>query len=89
MISTQLCLVRRYTPPGLANPVASLAVCLLSPIPTAHDSPVRSATARRTSRATASGSSVSTPRNASSHPATSTTTGNSRNTAITRSETSS
>jgi len=67
----------------LAKPVASFARCLLSPTPTEQISPVASPTAICTSRASASGSSVSAPTNASSQPHTSTSTGNPRSVAIT------
>src|SRR6266545_1934759 len=70
-------------PAGLANRVAILARCLVSPMPTEHASPVVSATVRRTVVASSSGSSTSAPTNASSHPHTSTTTGNAFNAAIT------
>ena len=75
MTSTQLCLVSRYMPAGLANPVAILARSRLSPMPTEQARPVASRTARWTSAASASGSPVSAPRKASSQPSTSTTAG--------------
>ena len=87
MTSHQLSWVSRKMPPGLPKPVASLARNLLSPMPTAQESPVSAATAALTASASACGSPVPVPRNASSHPSTSTTTGNSRRVVITRSET--
>ena len=77
--------VSRATPPGLANPVAVFACSFVSPIPTAHVSPVAASTAAlHVAGRSASGSSVRTPTNASSQPHTSTTTGNDRSVAITR-----
>ena len=78
--------VRRAMPPGLAKPVAVLAWRRVSPMPTAHVSAVAATTRALTSAANASGSSVSTPMNASSQPHTSTTAGNDRSTAITSSD---
>ena len=86
IVANQLCRVSRNVPAGLPNSVAILARNVLSPMPTVHDSPVRSATACWTSCASASGSSVTAPRNASSHPMTSTTTANDRSTVITSSD---
>ena len=74
MTAYQFSSVSRNTPRGLPKSVAILARGLLSPMPTEQCSPVALSTAILTSRANASGSSVSTPRNASSHPSTSTTT---------------
>ena len=65
------------------NLVASLARILSSPIPTEQDSLVRACTARRSSAANCSGSSVYAPTKHSSQPHTSTTTGNARSVSIT------
>ena len=74
-------------PPGLANPVAVLAWSFVSPMPTAHDSCVASRTAAPARRGPARWGSVGrVPRNASSHPSTSTTTGSDRSVAITSAE---
>lgn len=70
MTSSQFSAVSRNTPCGLPNPVATFARTSVSPMPTLQCSRVRSSTARRTASAYASGSSVSTPRNASSQPST-------------------
>ena len=72
------------TPRGFANALPSLARCFESPTPIEHHRSVRSSTSRCTSRASASGSSVSTAMNASSHPSTWTTAGNVRRVSITR-----
>ena len=87
--SNQLANVSRNTPAGLPNPVAILACSLFSPIPTVQSSSVAERTRAASDQAKASGSSVSTPRNASSQPSTSTTAPVDRSTAITVSETSS
>ena len=76
----------RKTPAGLPNPVASLACSVFWPMPTLHSSRVAVRTRSWTSRASASGSSVSTPRNASSQPSTWTTASNVRSVAITSAE---
>jgi hypothetical protein len=98
MTSSQLAAVRRKTPspapgfadPGFANSVASLARSMLSPTPTEQCSRVRSRTSARIAPASASGSPVSAPTKASSHPITSTTTpGRARSVAMTSSDTSS
>jgi len=89
MTENQVADVSRNTPAGFPNPVASLACSLLSPIPTEHDSSVAASTRSRTSRANDSGSDVSTPRNASSQPSTSTTAPVSRSTSMTTADTSS
>jgi hypothetical protein len=81
--ATQLSRVSSYTPAGFANPVASFARSVLSPIPTEQDSDVRASTSRWISRASAHGSCVDTPRNASSQPSTWTTASNERSVAIT------
>ena len=73
-------------PRGLPKSVAILARSLLSPIPTEQCSPVASSTAARTSSAKPCGSSVSTPRNASSQPSTSTGTSKPRSVSITRAD---
>ena len=73
-------------PAGLPNSVAILARTLLSPMPTEQCSRVSRRTASCARRASASGSSVRAPRNASSHPSTSTTTPSDRSVAITWSE---
>ena len=86
IVGSHVAHVRRATPPGLANPVAVFACSLVSPIPTAHVSPVSAWTRCCTDRASASGSSVTAPRKASSQPHTSTTTGNDRSVAMTRAE---
>ena len=86
MISIHSRRVMRAMPPGLANPVAVFASSLVSPIPTAHRSPVAANTVACSWRAKPSGSSVFTPTNASSQPHTSTTAPSDRNAAITRSE---
>ncbi len=86
--SAQFSRVSRKTPAGLARGEAVFARSLLSPIPTEHERWVRSLTRRWISAATASGSSVSVSRKASSQPATSSTPGSSRRTAMTRSEAS-
>ena len=49
-------------PAGLANPVATLARCLLSLMPTEHDSPVASEITVRICSASSAGSSTSAPR---------------------------
>jgi len=87
--SNQFANVSRNTPAGLPNPVAILACSLFSPIPTVQSSCVSSRTIRASDRAKASGSSVSTPTNASSQPSTSTTAPAERSTSITVSDTSS
>ncbi len=81
--------VSRNTPAGLPNPVAILACSLFSPIPTVQSSWVAARTRVASDRAKASGSSTSTPTNASSQPSTSTTAPLDRSTPITDSETSS
>jgi hypothetical protein len=85
----QLPNVSRNTPAGFPNPVAILACSLFSPIPTVQSSCVASRTRAASDRAKASGSSTSTPRNASSQPSTSTTAPEARSTSITESEASS
>ena len=87
--SNQFANVSRNTPAGLPNPVAIFACSLFSPIPTVQSSCVCSRTRRASDRAKASGSSTSTPMNASSQPSTSTTAPVDRSTSITVSETSS
>src|SRR5580704_16880171 len=87
--SNQLENVSRNTPAGLPNPVAILACSLFSPIPTVQSSSVASPTLRASDRAKASGSDVSTPRNASYQPSTSTTAPEVRSTSMTEAETSS
>ena len=81
--------VSRNTPAGLPNPVASLAWSLLSPMPTVQCSRVASSTRAWSVRANRSGSGMSTPRNASSQPITSTTAPESRSTSMTWADTSS
>src|SRR5580658_1928354 len=81
--------VSRNTPAGLPNPVAILACSLFSPIPTVQSSWVAACTRAAKDRANASGSDVSTPRNASSQPSTSTTAPEARSTSMTEAETSS
>ena len=81
--------VSRNTPAGLPNPVAILACSLFSPIPTVQSSWVAARTRAASDRANASGSDVSTPRNASSQPSTSTTAPEARSTSMTEAETSS
>ena len=54
--------VSAKTPAGLPNPVATLARCLLSLMPTEHDSPVSAATTVRMRSASSKGSSTSAPR---------------------------
>ena len=71
--SNQLSRVSRNMPRGLPNSVAILARTLVSPMPTEQCSPVAASTSAWIVRATASGSSVSMPTNASSQPSTSTT----------------
>ena len=66
--SIQFASVRVYTPAGFANPVATLARCLLSLIPTEHDKPVAEEMTVRTCSASSPGSSTSAPRYASSQP---------------------
>ncbi len=85
----QLRNVSRNTPAGLPNPVAILACSLFSPIPTVQSSRVSSRTRKASDRAKPSGSSTSTPTNASSQPSTSTIAPEDRSTPITVSETSS
>ena len=68
MTAIQVSAVSRCTPAGLANPVAVLARSLVSPMPMEHGSPDASRTRRRSPSARVSGSSVSPPTNASSHP---------------------
>ena len=87
--SNQFANVSRNTPAGLPYPVAILACSLFSPIPTVQSSCVASLTPRASDRANPSGSSVSTPTNASSQPSTSTTAPVERSTSITVSEISS
>ena len=65
--------VSRKVPRGLPNSVAILARTLVSPMPTVQCRSVAVSTSAWTRRATASGSSVSTPTKASSQPSTSTT----------------
>ena len=84
--SSQRSPLSRAIPAGLANPVAVFACNRVFPMPIEADSPVAASTARRSSPASASGSSVRAARNASSQPHTSTTTGNARNVAITCAE---
>jgi hypothetical protein len=86
MTARHVPVVSRYTPPGLPKRAATFAVCLLSPMPIAQVRPVRAATAACSVRASASGSSVSAPTNASSQPHTSTGIPNDRSTAITSAE---
>ena len=86
IVSIHVRRVRRATPPGLANPVAVFACSFVSPMPMAHDRPVSSSTRALIAAASASGSSTEVPTNASSHPHTSTITGNERSVAITRSD---
>ena len=71
--SNQLSRVSRKVPRGLPKSVAILARTMVSPMPTEQCRPVAASTSAWTSRAVASGSSVSTPTNASSQPSTSTT----------------
>ena len=71
--ANQFSRVSRNIPPGLPNSVAILARTLVSPMPTEQCSWVASSTSAWIVRATASGSSVSMPTNASSQPSTSTT----------------
>jgi hypothetical protein len=85
----QLEKVSRNTPAGLPNPVAIFACSLFSPIPTVQSSCVSARTCDASDRANASGSSTSTPTNASSQPCTSTAAPEDRSTSITVSETSS
>ena len=85
--ASQFSRVSRKLPRGLPKSVAVLARTRVSPIPTEQCSPVRSSTAARISRAVRSGSSLSTPTNASSQPSTSTTApGTSRSVASTSAE---
>src|SRR5580700_7198844 len=84
--SIQFNSVRVYTPAGFANPVATLARCLLSLIPTEHDKPVAEEMTVRTCSASSPGSSTSAPRYASSQPQTSSGWPRSRSSAITCSE---
>ena len=72
------------TPAGLPASVAVFACSLLSPMPIEHQSSVRSNTRCWISRASASGRSVSTAMNASSHPISCTTKPNERSVSITR-----
>ena len=71
--SNQLSPVSRKIPAGLPKPVASLAWSRLRPMPTEESSWAAARMAAWIVRATASGSSESTARNASSQPITSTT----------------
>ena len=87
MTSNHVWRVSRNTPCGLANPVAIFARSRLSPMPTEQCRPVASRTAACTDLANASGSSVSTPRNASSQPITSTVASRERSVSITVAET--
>ena len=90
MTSIQLSRVSSKTPCGLPKSVAILARTSVSPMPTEQWRPVASSTAACTCRAVATGSSVSTPTNASSHPSTSTTApGVARSVSITRADASS
>src|SRR5262245_31919758 len=89
IVSSHIRCVRVAIPPGFANPVAVLAWSFVSPIPTAQVRPVSSNNRSFTARARPSGSSVSAPITASSHPHSSTTTGNVRSTAIARDDASS
>ena len=87
MTSIQLSRVSRKVPCGLPKSVAILARTRVSPMPTEQCRPVASSTAAWIERAAASGSSVSTPTNASSHPSTSTTApGVARSVSITRAD---
>ena len=73
MTSNQFSAVSRNLPPGLPNSVAILARTFVSPMPTEQCSRLAASTSAWMRRATASGSSASTPTNASSQPSTSTT----------------
>src|SRR3984885_8396664 len=84
--SIQFDSVRLYTPAGFANPVATLARCLLSLMPTEHDKPVAEEMTVRTCSASSPGSSTSAPTYASSQPQTSSGWPSSRRSAITCSE---
>src|SRR6185312_4920980 len=86
--SNQVSVVSRATPAGLAKPVAILACSLLSPMPTEQSRSVAAFTSAASPLAKLSGSSVSTPTNASSQPRTSTGQPVSCSTAITRVDTS-
>ena len=81
--------VSRNIPAGLPYPVASLAWSLFSPMPTVQSSWLAARTCSWIRRATSSGSSVSTARNASSQPIASTTASNSRRAAMTVADTAS
>ena len=83
IVGSHVSFVSRAMPPGLAKPVAVFAWSFVWPIPTAHESSVRSSTCRRIVAARASGSSTRTPMNASSQPSTSTGTSKERSTSIT------
>ncbi len=85
----QLSAVNTKIPAGLPNPVATLARCLLSLIPTEQDNPVSAATRVRIRSASSTGSGTSAPRYASSQPHTSSGWPRSRSSPITRSEASS
>ena len=74
-------------PPGLANPVAVLACSLVSPMPTAQLRPVSASTAALHVPGERLGVvGARRPTKASSHPHTSTTTGNDRSVAMTRAD---
>ena len=87
MTSIQLSRVSMKVPCGLPKSVAILARTRVSPMPTEQCSSVAASTAAWISGRSATGSSVSTPTNASSQPSTSTTApGVARSVSITRAD---
>ena len=86
IVSIHVRRVSRATPPGLAKPVAVLACSRVSPMPTEQLRPVSASTRCLHLPGQLLGVAVTAPTKASSHPHTSTTTGNDRSVAMTRAD---